>query len=227
VAVSDLNGDGYGDVIVTTRDPGALVVLLGEQDGSLRPAFSYAAGTDLPALVVADFDRDDHPDVAVADRGANSIGIWLGVGDGSLVHAASIPTDAAPTALDLGEMNAPVDFWLDLVCANRDGRTVQVFLNTTSPPPGAVRLFAPSPNPTRAGCTLSFVLSTQAQARIEIHDLTGRLVRRFEDPDFLPGTHHLTWDGRTEAGGLAHSGLYFARVRAGGAEATTRIVLER
>jgi hypothetical protein len=37
----------------------------------------------------------------------------------------------------------------------------------------------------------------------------------------------VTWDGRTDAGSAAHSGLYFARVRAGNADATTRIVLER
>jgi hypothetical protein len=37
----------------------------------------------------------------------------------------------------------------------------------------------------------------------------------------------VTWDGRTDHGELARSGLYFARVRAGGAEATTSIVLAR
>jgi hypothetical protein len=174
--------------------------------------------------VVADFDRDGFADVAVADRTTNSIGIWLGAGDGSLAHATSIPTDAAPTALALGQMDA--DFWLDLVCANHDGGTVQVFLNATSPP-DAMHLLAPTPNPTASGCTLSFVLSAPARARIEIHDLTGRIVRRLIDQTLTTGTQHVTWDGRTDAGRPAHSGLYFARVRAGNVDATARIVLQR
>jgi flagellar hook assembly protein FlgD len=89
-------------------------------------------------------------------------------------------------------------------------------------------LYAPSPNPVSTTTRLTFALSTSTAVRLELYDLTGRLVRRIVDGVVFPaGPHALTWDGRTDAGTAARSGLYLARLSAGGAESTTRIVLER
>jgi hypothetical protein len=226
VALGDLDGTGHDDLVAATREPALLNVLLREADGSLRPAHSYGIGSDPRALALADFDGDGGLDVAVADHAANSLEIWLGAGDGSFVHAASVPTGAGPVALAVADMNG--DGWPDLVCANHDEGTLQVFLDQTSPPSGAIRLLTPTPNPSAGSSTISVVLSTRASVRMDIHDTPGRLVRRIADDQVIPaGTLRFLWDGRTDAGDLARSGLYFARVRAGSAEATTRIVLER
>ena len=225
LAVGDLDGDGHSDLVVTTRAPNAIEVLRGGADGAVRAAHTYAAGPEPGAIAIADFDRDGRPDVAVADRAGRVIDVWLGDGQGALVHATSVATGNAPVALAVADMNG--DGWPDLVCANHDDGTVQVFLNTTSPGVGAFHLFAPSPNPTPSGCEISFVLSTTTAVDVEIHDLTGRLVRRLIHRPLETGVQHVAWDGRTDAGDAARSGLYFVRVRAGGHDATARIVLER
>jgi len=62
--------------------------------------------------------------------------------------------------------------------------------------------------------------------RFEVLDVAGRLVHR-EDIRAGAGTRELTWDGRTSSGGRARPGLYLIRVRAGSAQRSTRVVLER
>jgi flagellar hook assembly protein FlgD len=65
----------------------------------------------------------------------------------------------------------------------------------------------------------------EASVRLELHDVRGRAVRRLTDGAVLPaGIHHLSWDGRDEAGREAAPGVYFATVSTGGASATRRIL---
>jgi flagellar hook assembly protein FlgD len=75
---------------------------------------------------------------------------------------------------------------------------------------------------------LSFVLATSTSVRVDIHDVRGALVRRLLPERQMPvGSHTVIWDGLTDGGRRANSGLYFVHVQAGSAEATTRLVLTR
>ena len=56
--------------------------------------------------------------------------------------------------------------------------------------------------------------STQAKEAIEevnFTDIAGRRVRTLTDRDLAAGDHPLSWDGKTDAGQAAASGLYFIR----------------
>jgi len=81
------------------------------------------------------------------------------------------------------------------------------------------------PNPswrTRAG----FELKLRGQATHydgEIYDINGRLVHRFA----IDGNDRQFWNGFDMNGRGVGAGVYFLRVRGGGAEATTRIVVLR
>jgi hypothetical protein len=96
----------------------------------------------------------------------------------------------------------------------------------TPPPPPAlpsldVTVF---PNPARltnAGAKLS-LMGNAGQYVGEIFDLGGRKVRTFS-----ASQGGVFWDGRDENGRLVPPGLYFIRVRAGGQEAKSRVVLLR
>jgi hypothetical protein len=81
------------------------------------------------------------------------------------------------------------------------------------------------PNPswrTRAG----FALKLRGEATRyegEIYDINGRLVHRF----VIDGNDRVMWNGFDTDGRGVGAGVYFLRVRGGGAEATTRIVVLR
>ena len=86
----------------------------------------------------------------------------------------------------------------------------------------SVRLY---PNPaqlTGAGIALRLVGQARAYAG-EVHDLTGRIVHRFS----VAGNGAVIWDGRDLQSRQVRSGVYFVRVRGGGAETTSRVVILR
>jgi hypothetical protein len=72
---------------------------------------------------------------------------------------------------------------------------------------------------------LELTLPREAEVRLVLHDVRGRLVRRVQDGGVLPaGTHRLAWDGRDEGGRDVPPGVYFATVSAGGESAARRIL---
>jgi hypothetical protein len=66
----------------------------------------------------------------------------------------------------------------------------------------------PYPNPMRADCRFTFVLSRQADVRVRVYSLAGRLVRDlgFRPVDF--GYNEIEWDGRDGSGNLPANGVY-------------------
>ncbi|MBM4130213.1 hypothetical protein FJ250_04185 [bacterium] len=78
------------------------------------------------------------------------------------------------------------------------------------------------PNPFNPRTTLRFSLPAPARAVLEVHDLSGRLVRRLVAAELPAGEHQVLWDGRDESGRAAASGQYVARLRAGDDEPATR-----
>jgi hypothetical protein len=59
-----------------------------------------------------------------------------------------------------------------------------------------------------------------------VHDVQGRLVRTLlAGAAMEPGRHETVWDGRTDAGKRAATGLYFYTIDAGTFRATRRMML--
>jgi Big-like domain-containing protein/VCBS repeat protein/FG-GAP repeat protein len=103
VAIGDFNGDGNADVVVANQcstsdceSGGSVSILLGNGNGTLRPAKTYASGgyTSL-AVAAADFNTDGNLDLAVANQCQNtscengSVSVLMGNGDGTFQSAQS------------------------------------------------------------------------------------------------------------------------------------------
>jgi len=101
LAISDVNGDGYQDVAVANCDhsgtqtctkagqgPGAVGILFGNGDGTLRNAVSYdVGGFGAGSVAIGDIDDDGIRDILVASCASavctSAVAVLVGNGDGS------------------------------------------------------------------------------------------------------------------------------------------------
>jgi hypothetical protein len=81
-------------------------------------------------------------------------------------------------------------------------------------------------SPTRTPVELTYELPVAVgAARLEVHDVSGRLLLTRHLGGGTPGGHRLVWDGADRDGRSVASGVYFLRVAAGGAEAVAKVVI--
>ncbi len=67
-------------------------------------------------------------------------------------------------------------------------------------------------NPLKSGsATINFGIAKAERVKIQIFDVSGRLVRTLADRGFTAGEHKLTWDGADNSGRLSARGVYFVR----------------
>lgn len=83
------------------------------------------------------------------------------------------------------------------------------------------------PNPAAAGVGLRFALRAEAETRLEVYDLAGRLVRCLVADRLPAGERSLHWDGRDAEGRRVASGLYLVRLSAGEEARSARVVILR
>lgn len=127
------------------------------------------------------------------------------------------------------ELNGEVEFEL----RGGDGKivatgTIPVTLGpgpSVSRTPTELRLRVP--NPAQPGVQLGFDLPSEMQVKLALYDIQGRLVRVLADETLTAGTYLRVWDGRTESGHSAASGMYFAELRAGSKRITRSLSLTR
>ena len=133
VAVADINGDQKADVLVAnyydrnddSLDGSVASVLLGNGDGTLRPAISYASGGfGASSLILTDIDGDSNPDVVLANECIDpntcmtgAVSVLLGNGDGTLRGGVNYSSGAwFSYSVAVADVNG--DGKLDLLLAN-------------------------------------------------------------------------------------------------------------
>jgi hypothetical protein len=84
----DLGVVGSGDQATGGSDPGGMSVLLGNGDGTFRPAVYYPVGQNPKFIVAGDFTGNGALDLAVIDS-SDTVTVLRGTGDGTFRAAAS------------------------------------------------------------------------------------------------------------------------------------------
>ncbi len=114
VALGDVNGDGYPDLVVANVNSSSIGVLLGNGDGTFQPAASYdSGGLGAYFVAVADVNGDGKLDVVVANcngtycapgsDGEGEVGVL--VNDSPYTPAASTTTlTSSPNPSNLGQV---------------------------------------------------------------------------------------------------------------------------
>lgn len=88
-----------------------------------------------------------------------------------------------------------------------------------------VRLSQNSPNPFNPETKLTFANSKAGDVEVRIFNASGQLVKTLAKGWYPMGMHTLTWDGRTEAGAGAASGVYFAVAKSNGSTDKIKMML--
>ena len=86
-------------------------------------------------------------------------------------------------------------------------------------------LSRPVPNPSAPGATIAYSVARPGRVEVRIYSVSGRLVRTLVDGPVDPGECRAVWDGTTDEGLRAASGVYFVRMETAGFRASEKLVL--
>jgi hypothetical protein len=124
--LADFNGDGKLDIAVSTLS-NDIDILLGNGDGTFKPAVSYPTIGMRPWQVVAgDFRNNGILDLVAATGYGSTVSLLLGNGDGTFQPATLIKTGLHPMCVAVADVN--LDGKLDLIVANHSAGTLSIYL---------------------------------------------------------------------------------------------------
>jgi hypothetical protein len=86
---------------------------------------------------------------------------------------------------------------------------------------------AAMPNPSSGPVRLAFELADDGRVRLELFDVSGRLVRRLLSDVRSVGSHMLEWNGLGDDGKRVAAGVYLARLTTSTGVVTRRVILSR
>ena len=100
---------------------------------------------------------------------------------------------------------------------------------TAMPVPTVLRteLKAAQPSVFRSRTALRFTLDAEHPVSLQVHDLTGRVVRTLGAASFKRGAYSIAWDGCDAQGRRLAEGVYLVRLVAGDYTATGKLTLLR
>ncbi len=215
-AIADLDRDLRPDVVVTDYFDGSVSVLLNacelvpvqtsgfraERLGDRRVRLSwYAAGDGCPGFRVVAGARTGDRVVAEVLCGGQAIGDRYEVVD-----------ERAETGR--------IRYRLHGI-----GRDEPRALASAIAPAVSGATSPPAPNPTGGAVRIDAALAENVEARLDVHDAAGRLVRRVTVRPDRAGA--VSWDGALASGAPAPPGVYWVVVDAGSSRRTWRVTVAR
>jgi len=128
VAIGDLNGDGFEDLVTANNTAASISILFQNSvsPGTFLTAKNLGVGAHPTGIAIGDLNGDGHLDIAVADSGLsvlfqnpNAAGIFL----------SPMSLGVNCSSVGIGDFNA--DVRLDLVATSPDAGNVSILLQST------------------------------------------------------------------------------------------------
>ncbi|MFA4947124.1 MAG: FlgD immunoglobulin-like domain containing protein [Candidatus Krumholzibacteriia bacterium] len=100
-------------------------------------------------------------------------------------------------------------------CADGSSRFSLFDTESIAMPAMPLALHQNSPNPFNPSTTIRYYLPERMWVRLDVYDVSGRLVARLADEEQERGDRVVQWDGRGMRGDRVSSGVYYCRLQAG------------
>jgi len=91
--------------------------------------------------------------------------------------------------------------------------------------PAKYSLSAPYPNPFNAEALIAFTAAGNERITIGVYDISGRRTAVLTNGFYAPGYYNVKWNGMTEQGGKAASGIYFVTMTTGSQHLSQKVCL--
>lgn len=225
IAVGDVNGDGNVDVVSANSFNNNCSVILGNGAGGLATAVTYPTGGFPLAIDLGDIDGDGDLDLVSSNYSGRNWTLYENNGSGVLTNMRTLAASRAGSCATLYDRDNDGD--LDMTGIDELDDLVYVFTNpgvTSVEPeptfPSEFTLFQNYPNPFNPTTTIQFSVSQNGRTILQVFDLLGREVELLFDGHLERGKHDIIWNAENQPGGV-----YFYRLRTGGAVMTRSLVL--
>jgi len=150
-------------------------------------------------------------DVATSDDGFRIVWDREDLPDGQL---ELVPPDGSPpldmSLTDRYELAEPGSWRVEFTYSPGDGQDPEAGTDEI-----ALVLRTPHPNPAAGTVFIAYELPSESHVKLRVYDVSGRLVRELEDTRRGAGSYVAVWDGRTQSGDEASSGVYLCTLIAG------------
>ena len=127
ITTTDVNQDGFTDLVTTNMGSNTLSILLGNGDGTFGDQIELNVCKEPRSLALGMFNPDPFPDVVLACSGADEVAVLFGRADGKLQEGTRYPVHRSPIAIAIDDLNG--DQAPDFVVALRNDK-IKVFLGT-------------------------------------------------------------------------------------------------
>jgi hypothetical protein len=214
-------------------------------NGDVVSVLSYSISEGIPAAMLSRVAGSGNSDkITEIKNGSNTVALvdvpWVSVQPASGLVS---PGDTAHVTVTFNAngMVCPSSHQAYLIIHNNDPEADPIIIpldmevimtgicggDSTLALPRAFCLGPNYPNPFNPVTTLTYNLQKAGAVKLAVYDVQGRRVKCLVDEAQSAGAHSVIWNGVTETGLQASSGVYFVRIESQGQAKTRKIILAR